>query len=74
MRPTVFHTFLNLVGVWEDFPTELRAHHPPPPPPYLHPFSDFTLEEVVEAKEPVHLEAPLEGKLDPEVPPVKEFS
>ena len=69
MRATVFHTFLNLVGVWEDFPTELHAH-----PPYLHPFSDFTLEEVVEAKEPVHWEAPLKGKLDPEVPSVKEFS
>ena len=69
MRATVFHTFLNLVGVWEDFPTELRAH-----PPYLHPFSDFPFEEVVEAEEPVHGEAPLEGKSDPEVPPVKEFS
>ena len=46
---TVFHTFLNLVGVWEDFPTELRAH-----PPYLHPFSDFTFEEVVGAEEPAH--------------------
>ena len=69
MRPTVFHTFLNLVGVWEDFPTELRAH-----PPYLYPFSDFTFKEVVEAEEPMHWEAPIEGKLDPEVPPVKEFS
>ena len=49
MRPTVFHTFLNLVGVWEDFPTELCAH-----PPYLHPFSDFTFEEVVGAEEPAH--------------------
>ena len=26
MRPTVFHTFLNLVRIWEDFPTELHAH------------------------------------------------
>ena len=69
MRPTAFHTFLNFVGVLEDFSTELRAH-----PPYLHPFSDFTFEEVEEAEEPVHWEAPLEGKLDPEVPPVKEFS
>ena len=25
MRPTVFHTFLNLVRVWENFPTELHA-------------------------------------------------
>ena len=73
MRPTVFHIFLNLVGVWEDFPTELRAH-PPPPPPYLYPFSDFSFEEVVEAEEPVHRETLIEGKLDPEVPPVKEFS
>ena len=69
MRPTVFHIFLNLVGVWEDFPTKLRAH-----PPYLYPFSDFSFEEVVEAEEPVHWETPIEGKLDPEVPPVKEFS
>ena len=69
MRPTVVHIFLNLVGVWEDFPTELSAH-----PPYLHPFSDFSFEEVVEAEEPVHWETPIEGKLDPEVPPVKEFS
>ena len=43
-------------------------------PPYLYPFSDFTFEEVVEAEEPVHWEAPIEGKLDPEVPPVKEFN
>ena len=56
MRPTIFHTFLNLVGVLENFPTELRA------PPYLHPFSDFTFEEVVGAKEPAHGEAPPEGK------------
>ena len=70
MRPTVFlYNFLNLVGVWEDFPTELRAH-----PPYLHPFSDFTFEEVVEAEEPVHWEALLEGKSDTEVLPMKEFS
>ena len=62
MRPTIFHPFLNLVGVWEDSPTELRAH-----PPYLHPFSDFTLEEVVGAEEPVHWEAPPEGNLNPEV-------
>ena len=26
MRPTVFHTFLNLVRVWKDFPTEFHAH------------------------------------------------
>ena len=37
-----FHSFVNLVGVWQDFPTKLHAH-----PPYLHPFSDFTFEEVV---------------------------
>ena len=77
MRSTVFHTFLNLVRVLEDFPTEFYAHPPPPPPPpppYLHPFSDFTFEEVVGGKEPVHWEAPLEGKLDSEVPPVKELS
>ena len=49
MRPTVFHTFLNLVRVWEDFPTELCAH-----PPYLPSFSDFTFEEVVGAEEPTH--------------------
>ena len=61
MRPTVFHTFLNLVGVWENFPTELRAH-----PPYLHPFSDFTFEEVVGAEEPAHGEAPPEGNLNSE--------
>ena len=61
MRPTVFHTFLNLVRVWENFPTELRAH-----PPYLHPFSDFTSEEVVGAEEPVHGEAPPEGNLNSE--------
>ena len=73
MRPTVFHTFLNLVGVWEDFPTELYAH-PPPPPPYLHFFSDFTFEEVVGDEEPVHWEAPLEGNLDSEVPQVKELN
>ena len=59
MKPTVFHTFINLVRVWEDFPTELRAH-----PPYLHPFSDFTFEEVVGAKEPAHWEAPPEGNLN----------
>ena len=58
MRPTIFHTFLNLVGVCEDFPTELYAH-----PPYLHSFSDFTFEEMVGAKELVHWEASLEGKL-----------
>ena len=69
MRPTVFHTFLNLVGVWEDFPTELYAH-----PSYLHSFSDFTFEKVVGAEEPVHWEAPLEGKLDSEVSQVKELS
>ena len=61
MRPTVFHTFLNLVRVWEDFPIELCAH-----PPYLHPFSDFTFEEVVGAEEPAHWEAPPEGNLNPE--------
>ena len=61
MRPIVFHIFLNLVGVWEDFPTELRAH-----PPYLHPFSDFTFEEMVGAEEPVHGETPPEGNLNSE--------
>ena len=61
MGPTVFHTFLNIVGVWEDFPTELCAH-----PPYLHPFSDFTFEEVVGAEEPAHWEAPPKGNLNPE--------
>ena len=61
MRPTVFHAFLNLVGVWENFPTELRAH-----PPYLHPFSDFTFEEVVGAEEPAHREAQPEGNLNSE--------
>ena len=71
MRPTVFHTFLNLVGVWEDFPTELYAQHPPP---YLHSFSDFIFVEVVGAEELVHSEAPLEGNLDSEVPQVKELS
>ena len=59
MRPTVFHIFLNLVGVWEDFPTELRAH-----PPYLHPFSDFTFEEMVGVEEPAHGEASPEGSLN----------
>ena len=48
MRPTVFHPFLNLVGVWEDSPTEFRA----PPLPYLHPFSDFTFVEVVGGEDP----------------------
>ena len=67
MRPIVFHHFLNLVGVWEDSPTELHAHPAPPPPPYLHPFSDFTFEEVVGVEELVHWEAPLEGNLNPEV-------
>ena len=57
MRPTVFHVFLNLIGVWEDFPTELRSH-----PLYLHPSSDFTFE----AEEPAHWEAPPEGNLNPE--------
>ena len=69
MRPTVFHTFLNLVGVWEDFPTEFRAHPPPPPPPpppYLHPFSDFTFEEMVGVEEPAHGEASPEGNLNSE--------
>ena len=61
MRPTVFHIFLNLVGVWEDFPTELRAH-----PPYLHPFSDFTYEEMVGVEEPAHGEIPPEGNLNSE--------
>ena len=61
MRPTVLHIFLNLVGVWEDFPTELRAH-----PPYLHPFSDFTFEEMVGAEEPAHGETPPEGNLNSE--------
>ena len=56
MRPTVFHIFLNLVGVWEDFPTEIRAH-----PPYLHPFSDFTFEEMVGVEEPAHGEASPKG-------------
>ena len=65
MRPTVFHTFLNLVRVWEDFPTELRAH-----PPYLHSFSDFTLG----AEELEHWEALPEGNLDSKVPQVKELS
>ena len=59
--PTVFHIFLNLVGVWEDFPTELRVH-----PPYLHPFSDFTFEEMVGVEEPEHGETPPEGKLNSE--------
>ena len=44
-----FSYFLNLVGVWEDFPTELYSH-----PPYLHSFSDFAFEEVVGAEEPMH--------------------
>ena len=61
MRPTVFHIFLNLVGVWEDFPTELRAH-----PPYLHPFSYFTFEEMVGVEEHAHGEAPPEGNLNSE--------
>ena len=61
MRSTVFHTFLNLVRVWENFPTELRAH-----PSYLHPFSDFTSEEVVGAEEPAHGEVPPEGNLNSE--------
>ena len=74
MRPTIFHTFLNLVGVWEDFPTELYAQPPPPPPPYLHSFSYFTFEEEVGAKEPVHWESPLERNLDSEVPQVKELN
>ena len=43
-------------------------------PPYLHPFSDFTFEEVVGAEELVHWEALLEGKLDSEVPQVKELN
>ena len=59
MRPTVLHIFLNHVGVWEDFPTEFRAH-----PPYLHPFSDFTFEEMVGAEEPAHGETPPEGYLN----------
>ena len=63
MRPIVFRHFLNLVGVWEDSPTELHA----PPPTYLHPFTDFTFEEVVGVEEPLHWEAPLEGNLNPEV-------
>ena len=58
MRPTVFHTFLNLVGVWEDFPTELYAH-----PPYLHPFSDFTFEKVAGAEEPRALGGPARRKV-----------
>ena len=69
MRPTVFHTFLNLVRVWEDFPTELRTHLP-----YLHSFSDFTFEEVVRAEEPAHWEVLPEGNLDSEVLQVKEPS
>ena len=80
MRPTVFHTFLNLIGDWEDSPTKLYTQHPtpsppppPPPPLYLHSFSDFTFGEVVGAEEPVHWEAPLEGNLDSEVPQVKEL-
>ena len=69
MRSTVFHSFLNLVRFWEDFPIELCAHPPPPPPlPYLHSFSDFTFEEVVGAEELAHWEAPLEGNFDSEVP------
>ena len=63
MRPTIFHIFLNLVGVWEDFPTELRVQ-PPPPPPYLHSFSDFTFKEMVGAEEPAHGETPPEGNLN----------
>ena len=43
------------------FPTELRAH-----PPYLHPFSDFTFEEMVGVEEPAHGEAPPEGNLNSE--------
>ena len=69
MRPIVFHTFLNLVRVWEDFPTELRAY-----PPYLYPFLDFTFNEVVGDEEPAHWEALPEGNLDSEVPQVKELS
>ena len=61
MRPTVFHIFLNLVGVWEDFPTELLAH-----PPYLHPFSDFTFEEMVGDEEPADGETSPEGNLNSE--------
>ena len=49
MRPTVCHTFLNLVGVWEDFPIELYAH----PPTYI-PFQILPFEEVVGAEETVH--------------------
>ena len=43
-------------------------------PPYLHSFSDFTFEKVVGDEEPVHWEALVEGKLDSEVPRVKELS
>ena len=72
MRPTIFHTSLNLVRVWEDFPTKLSAH-PTPPPPYLCPISDSTLELAEGVEEPVHWETPLEGTLNPEVHQVKEF-
>ena len=66
MRPTIFHTFLNLVRVGRTSPIELRAH-----PPYLYPFSNFTLEEAVGVEEPAHWEAPPEGNLDLEDPQVK---
>ena len=62
MRPTVFHHFLNLVGVWEVFSYRVSCS-----PPYLHPFSDFTFKEVVGAEEPVHWEAPPKGNLNLEV-------
>ena len=35
-------------------------------PPYLHPFSDFTFEEMVGVEEPAHGEAPPEGNLNSE--------
>ena len=71
MKPTVFHTSLNLVRVWEDFPIELSAYHPPTH--NLCPISDSTLEEAVGVNELVHWEAPLAWTLNPEVHQVKEF-
>ena len=67
MRPTVFHIFLNLVRVWEDFPIKLRAH-----PLHMTLFR-FTLEEEDGVAKPVHWEAPSEGNLNPEVQQVKEL-
>ena len=62
MRPTVFHPFLNLVGEFGRILLQSFVLTP-----YLHPFLDFTLEEVVGAEEPVHWEAPHEGNLNPKV-------